>query len=145
LDQLFLESGFDDKQSPLKRKFMQKQTSLLFAAITGGLAVAIGAFGAHALKPFLMEAGREATFELAVRYQFYHALALLATGNMKSESSPKALRYSSLFFFLGIILFSGSLYALCFTGFKMLGAVTPLGGMFFILGWVALGIAVYKK
>ena len=64
-------------------------------AITGGLAIAIGAFGAHALKPFLMEAGREATFELAVRYQFYHALALLAVGIIMGESSPKALRYSA--------------------------------------------------
>ena len=70
---------------------MQKQTSLLLGAISGGLAVAIGAFGAHALKPFLMETGREATFELAVRYQFYHALALLATGLLTSESSSKAL------------------------------------------------------
>lgn len=124
---------------------MQKQTSLLLGAIAGGLAVAIGAFGAHALKPFLMEAGREATFELAVRYQFYHALALLAAGIIMKESNSKALHYSGLFFFLGMILFSGSLYVLCFTGIKMLGAVTPFGGVFFILGWIALGIGVYKK
>ena len=77
---------------------MQKQTSLLLGAISGGLAVAIGAFGAHALKPLLMETGREATFELAVRYQFYHALALLATGLLTSETSRKALHYSSLLF-----------------------------------------------
>jgi uncharacterized membrane protein YgdD (TMEM256/DUF423 family) len=124
---------------------MQKQTSLLLGAITGGLAVAIGAFGAHALKPFLIEAGREATFELAVRYQFYHALALLAAGMMTSEPAPRALHYSRLCFFLGIILFSGSLYTLCFTGYGMLGAVTPFGGVFFILGWVLLGIGAYKK
>ncbi|HET6539831.1 MAG TPA: DUF423 domain-containing protein [Chryseolinea sp.] len=124
---------------------MQKQTSLLLGAISGGLAVAIGAFGAHALKPLLMETGREATFELAVRYQFYHALALLATGLLTSETRGKALHYSSLCFVLGIILFSGSLYVLCFTGIKMLGAITPFGGVFFILGWVLLGIGVYKK
>ena len=93
---------------------MQKQTSLLLGAISGGLAVAIGAFGAHALKPLLMETGREATFELAVRYQFYHALALLATGLLTSETSRKALHYSSLCFVLGIILFSGSLYVAVF-------------------------------
>ena len=124
---------------------MQKQTSLLLGAITGGLAVAIGAFGAHALKPFLVESGREATFELAVRYQFYHALALLAGGIIMGESRIKALQYSCLFFFIGIVLFSGSLYVLCFTGYKTLGAVTPFGGVFFILGWVLLGIGVYKK
>ena len=124
---------------------MQKQTSLLLGAISGGLAVAIGAFGAHALKPLLMETGREATFELAVRYQFYHALALLATGLLTSETRGKTLHYSSLCFVLGIILFSGSLYVLCFTGIKMLGAITPFGGVFFILGWVLLGIGVYKK
>jgi len=124
---------------------MQKKTSLLLGAITGGLAVAIGAFGAHALKPFLMETGREATFELAVRYQFYHALALLAAGIVMGESRIKALQYSSLFFFLGIVLFSGSLYVLCFTGYRMLGAVTPFGGVFFILGWILLGIGAYKK
>lgn len=124
---------------------MQKQTALLLGAVSGGLAVAIGAFGAHAFKPFLIETGREATFELAVRYQFYHALALLATGLLISETSHKALLYSGLCFVLGIIFFSGSLYVLSFTGIKMLGAVTPIGGVFFILGWVLLGIGVYKK
>lgn len=124
---------------------MGKQTSLLMGAIMGGLAVAIGAFGAHALKPFLLAAGRVETFELAVHYQFYHALALLATGIAMREVVPKALHYSSLFFVLGIILFSGSLYTLCFTGVKVLGAVTPVGGVFFISGWILLGVGLYKK
>ncbi len=70
---------------------------------------------------------------------------LLATGILTSETSRKALHYSGLFFFLGIIFFSGSLYVLCFTGITMLGAVTPFGGVFFILGWVLLGVGVYKK
>ena len=111
----------------------------------GGLAVMTGAFGAHALKQFLADMGRENTFELAVRYQFYHALALLATGILMSEPAPKALRFSSLFFTLGIIFFSGSLYVLCFTGIRMMGAVTPLGGVFFILGWALLAVDAYKK
>ena len=123
---------------------MEKQTLLLTGAIIGGLAVAIGAFGAHALKPFLIEAGREDTFELAVRYQFYHALALLATGFALNENR-KSLHYSGLFFLLGIIFFSGSLYVLCLTGLTVLGAVTPIGGTFLILGWILLGIGVYKK
>jgi uncharacterized membrane protein YgdD (TMEM256/DUF423 family) len=124
---------------------MQKQTSLLAGAIIGGLAVAIGAFGAHALKQFLVDAGREHTFQLAVRYQFYHALALLATGLIMTQSSGKALKYSSLFFVLGVIFFSGSLYGLCFTGIRMLGAITPLGGVFFVLGWALLATGVYKN
>jgi len=124
---------------------MQKQSALLAGAIIGGLAVAIGAFGAHALKQFLIDAGREDTFQLAVRYQFYHALALLATGLTMTQSSGKALRYSSLSFVLGVIIFSGSLYGLCFTGVRMLGAITPLGGVFFILGWALLAIGVYKN
>jgi uncharacterized membrane protein YgdD (TMEM256/DUF423 family) len=124
---------------------MQKQSALLAGAIIGGLAVAIGAFGAHALKQFLVDAGREDTFQLAVRYQFYHALALLATGLTMTQSSGKALRYSSLSFVLGVIIFSGSLYGLCFTGVPMLGAITPLGGVFFILGWALLAIGVYKN
>src|SRR5688572_7254961 len=124
---------------------MQKQSALLAGAIIGGLAVAIGAFGAHALKQFLVDAGREDTFQLAVRYQFYHALALLATGLTMTQSSGKALRYSSLSFILGVIIFSGSLYGLCFTGVRMLGAITPLGGVFFILGWALLAIGVYKN
>ena len=124
---------------------MQKQSALLAGAIIGGLAVAIGAFGAHALKQFLVDAGREDTFQLAVRYQFYHALALLAAGLTMTQSSGKALRYSSLSFVLGVIIFSGSLYGLCFTGVRMLGAITPLGGIFFVLGWALLAIGVYKN
>lgn len=124
---------------------MQRQSALLAGAIIGGLAVAIGAFGAHALKQFLVDAGREDTFQLAVRYQFYHALALLATGLTMTQPSGKALRYGSLCFVLGVIIFSGSLYGLCFTGVRMLGAITPLGGVFFILGWALLAIGVYKN
>lgn len=124
---------------------MHKQTTLLIGAVLGGLAVAVGAFGAHALKPFLLSAGRVETFELAVRYQFYHALAVLATGLLMDQSSGKALRYSSASFVLGVVLFSGSLYVLCFTGIRMLGAITPFGGVFFILGWALLAIGVYKK
>lgn len=124
---------------------MKKETSLLLGATMGGLAVAIGAFGAHALKPFLLASNRTDTFELAVRYQFYHALALFAAGLAMNHIDSNKLRYSALCFLLGILLFSGSLYALCFTGVTILGAVTPFGGVFFIIGWVLLGVAVYKK
>ncbi len=114
-------------------------------AIMGGLAVAIGAFGAHALKPLLLESGRIETFELAVRYQFYHAFALLSTALIMNHADSKKLSYAGIFFLLGIIFFSGSLYILCLSGMTILGAVTPIGGIFFILGWILLAIGAIKK
>src|SRR3990170_5915830 len=124
---------------------MNIHTSLLWGAAMGGLAVAIGAFGAHALKPLLEASGRAETFELAVRYQFYHALALLVTGAIMNQVESKLLRYCGLFFALGIVFFSGSLYVLCFSGLGILGAITPIGGVFFILGWIFLFLGMYKK
>lgn len=124
---------------------MRKEISLLFGCITGGLAVALGAFGAHAFKSFLMTTGRLDTFELAVRYQFYHALALLATGLLMHHIQSAMLRYSSICFALGILFFSGSLYVLCLTGVSLWGAVTPVGGVLFIVGWILLGVGAYKK
>ena len=124
---------------------MNQRNTLLSAAVMGCLAVIVGAFGAHALKPTLTATGRLDTYELAVRYQFYHALAMLAVGLLMGQFSSKKLYYAGLFFFLGIFLFSGSLFVLCFTGIGVLGAVTPLGGVLFILGWVFLFLGVYKK
>lgn len=124
---------------------MKRDTTLLWACIMGGLAVVIGAFGAHALKPVLIDAGTSEVFELAVRYQFYHALALLGTGILMARLNSRRLSFSGLFFLVGIFLFSGSLYILSFTGIKILGAVTPFGGICFIAGWVCLGWEVYKN
>jgi len=124
---------------------MNIRTTLLWGAAMGGLAVAIGAFGAHALKPMLEASGRSETFELAVRYQFYHALALLLSGTILNQIESRLLPYCTLFFLLGIFFFSGSLYLLCFSGLGILGAVTPIGGVFFILGWIFLFLGVYKK
>jgi len=124
---------------------MNQRNTILSGAIFGCAAVMVGAFGAHALKETLAATGRIDTYELAVRYQFYHALALVLVGLLMGQFGSKLLRYSGLSFFLGIILFSGSLYVLSFTGQTILGAVTPFGGLFFILGWVFLMIGVYKK
>ena len=122
----------------------QKQT-LQIASILGVLAVGIGAFGAHVFKPALISMGRLETYELAVRYQFYHALALLMVGIlMKQYNSPK-LSYASLFFVVGTVFFSGSLYMLCFTGINKLGAITPIGGVFFILGWAFIFFGVKEN
>jgi uncharacterized membrane protein YgdD (TMEM256/DUF423 family) len=124
---------------------MNQRNSILSGAVFGCAAVMLGAFGAHALKEILAATGRIDTYELAVRYQFYRALALILVGILMGQFSSKLLRYSGLSFFLGIIVFSGSLYVLSLTGQTILGAVTPFGGLFFILGWVFLIVAVYKK
>ena len=122
---------------------MNKTSALLWGAIMGGLGVAFGAFGAHALKTLLTQAGRVDTFELAVRYQFYHALALLVTGLLMNHLTTRFLRYSAVFFLVGIIFFSGSLYGLCFTSIPFHYA-TPFGGLFFIAGWISLAVGVSK-
>jgi uncharacterized membrane protein YgdD (TMEM256/DUF423 family) len=112
-------------------------------AILGLLGVALGAFGAHALRAMLEVSGRTATFETAVKYQFYHALALVLVGVLMQllSSNPavvKLLGWAGYSFLAGVIIFSGSLYILCFTGVTWLGAITPLGGLAMIAGWALL-------
>jgi uncharacterized membrane protein YgdD (TMEM256/DUF423 family) len=115
------------------------------AAILGGLGVALGAFGAHALHDFLVKTDKLQVFETAVRYQFYHVFALLAVGILMYYSQSKLLTYSGYAFIGGIFLFSGSLYAMVATGISKLGMITPLGGLLFILGWILLAIGAYKS
>ncbi|MCU0428829.1 MAG: DUF423 domain-containing protein [Cytophagaceae bacterium] len=117
---------------------------LLAASLLGGLSVGIGAFGAHAWAPFLKDTGRLETFETAVRYQFYHTLALLACGILLQLFSQKYFHYAGLCFLGGIFIFSGSLYILCATQVKTWGAVTPLGGLLFIAGWICLALGIWK-
>ena len=124
---------------------MNQRNTILSGALFGCAAVIVGAFGAHALKETLSATGRIDTYELAVKYQFYHSLALVLVGLLMGQFDSKQLRYSGLSFSLGIILFSGSLYVLSLTGQTILGAVTPFGGLFFILGWVLLALGIYKK
>lgn len=111
---------------------------LVIAALSGFLAVALGAFGAHALKgklsPDLM-----VVYQTAVQYQFYHTLALLAVAVLLLKFPQQlALTVSGSCFAVGLLLFSGSLYALAFSGIRWLGAITPLGGLAFMLGWLAM-------
>ncbi|MGC3944838.1 MAG: DUF423 domain-containing protein [Chryseolinea sp.] len=124
---------------------MNQRSAFIWASIFGCLGVMIGAFGAHALKPALEASGRLETFETAVKYQFYHTLALLAVALTMYHISNKALQYAALLFVLGIVIFSGSLYVLCITGMTFLGAVTPLGGVLFIAGWITMTVGVAKK
>ena len=114
------------------------QTFLTLASTSGLLAVAFGAFGAHALKARLDDYSL-GVFETAVQYQFYHSLALLGVGILLLHQPQVALlRSSGWLFLVGMILFSGSLYLLALSGVKWLGAVTPLGGLAFIAGWGCL-------
>jgi uncharacterized membrane protein YgdD (TMEM256/DUF423 family) len=122
---------------------MQKLT-LLTAALFGAFSVIIGAFGAHAFKNILEASNRADTFETAVKYQFYHTLALLAIGILMYKMDHKSLDYASISLIAGIIVFSGSLYILCFTGITKWGAVTPFGGLLLIIGWILLFISILK-
>lgn len=122
---------------------MTARILIQLAAVFGGLGVAIGAFGAHALHDMLVKAGRADTFETAVRYQFYHALAALAIGVLwTARPELRSLGTTGALWLGGIVVFSGSLYALCFTGVTKLGAVAPIGGLLFLAGWVSLALAV---
>ena len=114
---------------------------LMVVAILGGLAVALGAFGAHALEGKLSDQYLE-VYKTAVQYQMIHTLALLGVAIL-GAIHPEApwLRPSAWLFLVGTVLFSGSLYALVFSGIRPLGMITPIGGLAFILGWVALALA----
>jgi len=117
---------------------------ITLASLSGMLAVAFGAFGAHALKSRLDDYAM-GVFQTAVQYHFYHSLALLAVGVI-ALSHPQAalLRSSGWLFVLGIAVFSGSLYLLSFSGLRWLGAITPLGGLAFIAGWACLAAASWR-
>lgn len=118
---------------------------LLSGAALGALGVMIGAFGAHKLKDHLTNIGRLDVFETAVKYQFYHAFALLILGLLMYKIDLKLLDYSGWCFLAGTIIFSGSLYILCLTNVGKWGAVTPIGGVFMIAGWILLFVALWKS
>ena len=111
---------------------------LAVAAINGLLAVAAGAFGAHAIQGHL-DARAMDVFETAARYHMYHALAIgLAALAIKENPAGHAATWAAVFFLAGIIIFSGSLYTLSLTGIRWLGAITPIGGLSFMAGWAML-------
>lgn len=117
------------------------QIFLTIAAIFGGLSVAAGAFGAHALREKVSERMLE-IFDTGARYQMYHALALFLVAILISlfETPPITLLFSGWLFIIGVVIFSGSLYAITFSGIKSLGAIAPLGGVSLMAGWGALAI-----
>ncbi|MCW7496411.1 DUF423 domain-containing protein [Leptospira levettii] len=134
-------------------KLVKKQSDLvliLLICLAGFLAVAIGAFGAHGLKK-IISADLMITFETGNKYHFYHSITalfaflmlILSEQNETSEKSNKYLRLSIWMFLTGILIFSFSLYFLAITGLKILGAITPFGGVSFLAGWLCLGLGMY--
>lgn len=116
--------------------------ALVTGALLGGLAVALGAFGAHAMKASYDEDALR-TFEVGVRYQMYHALALVGCGALSALGYRT--RVAAALFVVGVLLFSGSLYGLALADLRWLGPVTPVGGVAFLAGWIALAIAARKR
>jgi len=118
---------------------------IMIASLSGAVAVGLGAFGAHALKNKLSSNGYLETYQTAVQYHFIHTLALLFIGLIIKQYPSNLLNYSGWAMIIGIILFSGSLYTLSITGIKWLGAITPIGGLAFIIGWVLIFVSFSKS
>lgn len=119
------------------------KTAIILAAIFGFLGVALGAFGAHALKDKFKEEKYAKNWETAVQYQFTHTFALLSVGILfQLLGASSTLTAATILFSLGIIIFSGSLYVLSLTGIKKLGAITPIGGLCLLAGWVCVFLTV---
>jgi uncharacterized membrane protein YgdD (TMEM256/DUF423 family) len=133
---------------------MSGKTWLAVAGVMGAAGVAIGAFGAHVLPAWLERSGVSAdqiparieTFEIGVRYHLYHALALLGVGLWARGTPRHGVTWAGVCFLLGIMIFSGFLYANAMTGIKVLGMIVPVGGVLLIVGWLILaGAAVTSQ
>ncbi|QCR31374.1 DUF423 domain-containing protein [Lysinibacillus sp. SGAir0095] len=121
--------------------------SIISGAIHGFLVVALGAFGAHALDNVLDEYGI-GIWEKAVQYQMFHTIAIVAIGILMSPKlfgSIKQLKIAAICMNLGIVFFSGSLYILALSGIGILGAITPIGGVLFLAGWILLLVATLQQ
>ncbi len=123
---------------------MDARRTLAIAGALIALATALGAFGAHALKAHLSQDKLE-VYETAVRYHFIHALGLLAIGVLLRSIDGELLRWSAALVLVGIILFSGSLYSLTFGAPRLMGIVTPVGGLALIGGWCLFAITVLRQ
>lgn len=122
---------------------MQKQFITL-AAILGATGVALGAFGAHGLAGILEANGRADTFETASRYHMYHALAVLGVAWLSTLYTGRLIAWAGYLLVAGVVFFSGSLYILAIFDVGIMGAVAPIGGTAFVLGWVLMGVAAWQ-
>lgn len=116
-----------------------------WGSILMALAVGLGAFGAHALADILEASGRLETYKTAVLYHFIHSLGLLIVGLIAEKYSHRFVIWAGRLMGFGILFFSGSLYILCFTNIGVFGAITPIGGVLFIAGWVLVFMGVKKS
>lgn len=123
---------------------MSARFTLIAAALLGALAVALGAFAAHGLQAVLSER-LLAVFRTGVDYQFWHVGALLGVGLLQQRGNSRGLQCAAAAFLVGILAFSGSLYVLALTGVHWLGAITPLGGSAFIVGWLCLAGSIFQQ
>ena len=117
---------------------------LLAGSLNAALAVMLGAFGAHGLKAHLDEHALT-TFQTAVDYHFIHALGLLIIGTIAQRIDTKGIRISATLLLVGTIIFCGSLYLLSVTGLRWMGAITPIGGLAFIVGWITLAFSLWRS
>lgn len=121
------------------------QTLLLLAAFFGATGVAIGAFGAHGLSAILEANGRADTFQTGTIYHLVHAVALLGIAFVASQYDSQLVIYAGYAMVAGIVLFSGSLYILSIFDIRIMGAIAPLGGTAFIIGWILLGVVAWQN
>lgn len=132
---------------------MSAKNWIVIGAILGGLAVITGAFGAHALPGWLKNRGldealvlrRQESLEIGVRYQMYHALAILALAWLQSQAPSRMTTLAGIFWLVGILLFSGCLYGYVLTGLRPLAMIVPIGGVSLIAGWCALALAAGRS
>jgi uncharacterized membrane protein YgdD (TMEM256/DUF423 family) len=127
---------------------MNHRTTLIAAGLLGATGVACGAFGAHALRDFLLERGTSATWDTAARYQLLHAVALFAAAAwLRFAPAPvqRPVGWAAACWSIGTVLFSGSLYGLAAGGPRWLGPVTPLGGLALLAGWLCVIVAALAK
>ena len=123
---------------------LNERQILLIGILLCGLAVALGAFGAHALKDLLIQTNRIDTYELAVRYHFFHALSLIIITVLINQFNYRGLKTSAILILIGILLFSGSLYCMAILNTTKVALITPIGGVFFIAGWSFLFYSVWR-
>ena len=122
-----------------------ERTFFIIASLLGGLSVALGAFGAHALRGRIEES-LLANYQTGVSYMFYHALALFAAAWAVSKWPASNLPvWAGWLFVVGVVVFSGSLFVMAFTGLRWLGAITPIGGVAFIAGWLLLAFVAWRN
>jgi uncharacterized membrane protein YgdD (TMEM256/DUF423 family) len=128
---------------------MMAKSWIIMASLSAFIGVMMGSFGAHGFKDRLTAGNSLDIFEVAVRYQMYHALGLLAVGLLADRWAGTSLTVAGWSFFIGIIIFSGSLYLLALIGrgqgYDWLGAITPIGGVGFLAGWIALAVAAWRN